>query len=225
MVPQPHPILEVFAELPDWRKPRGKRHLLSAILALSCCALWCGYRSYSTIADWGRNYGTAIAYALGFTHQTPCAATLHIIYRYSDRETFEAKLGTWAEGHLGATAEVSDVCDEAVAVDGETLRGSKKQGAAGPHLLSVLAHRVGLTLRQTAVDDQTNEIKAGETLLAHLVLHGQIVTMDAPLTQRRVAQTIVEQGGDDIMMVKDNQPKLKADLALVFTLPPWGDRQ
>jgi hypothetical protein len=52
-----------------------------------------GYRSYSAIAEWGRNYGTDIAQALGFTHSTPCAATLHTIFRCIDREAFEAKVG------------------------------------------------------------------------------------------------------------------------------------
>jgi predicted transposase YbfD/YdcC len=118
-----------------------------------------------------------------------------------------------------------EVSEEAVAVDGKTLRGSKKQGAAGAHLLSVLAHRVGLTLTQQAVDDKTNEIKAVETVLEQIVLHGRIMTMDALLTQRQVAQTIVDRGGDYVMMVKNNQPKLKADIELIFTLPPWGDRQ
>jgi predicted transposase YbfD/YdcC len=49
--------------------------------------------------------------------------------------------------------------------------------------------------------------------------------MDALLTQRHVAQTMVDKGGDSVMIVKDNQPQLRADIALVFTLPPMGDRQ
>jgi len=49
--------------------------------------------------------------------------------------------------------------------------------------------------------------------------------MDALLTQRHVAQTIVDKGGDYVMIVKDNQPQLRADIELVFTLPPMGDRQ
>jgi predicted transposase YbfD/YdcC len=49
--------------------------------------------------------------------------------------------------------------------------------------------------------------------------------MDALLTQRHVAQTIVDKGGDYVMIVKENQPQLRADIALVFTLPPLGDRQ
>ncbi len=225
MIAHPRPLIEVFAAIPDFRKPRGKRHPLPAIFALACCAMLCGARSYSAIAEWGRKYGTRIAQALGFTHGTPCAATLHTIFRHVNRDEFEAHLGTWADSVVGSLPAAPETPGSAVALDGKTLRGSKKQGAPGTHLLSALAHQVGVTLAQHAVDDKTNEITAVETLLHHLVLEGRIVTMDALLTQRHVAQTIVDTGGDYVMIVKENQPRLRADIALVFTLPPVGDRQ
>ena len=75
------------------------------------------------------------------------------------------------------------------------------------------------------MDDKTNEITQVETVLHHLVVQGRVCTMDALLTQRHVAQTIVEKGGDYVMIVKENQPQLRADIELVFTLPPVGDRQ
>lgn len=225
MIAQTQPLIEVFADIPDFRKARGKRHPLPAILALSCCAMLCGARSYSAIADWGRDYGTTIAQALGFSHPTPCASTLHTIFGQLDVEVFEAKLGAWADRLMRSDLTASEPLDEAIAVDGKTLRGSKKQGAPGTHLLSVVGHRLGLTLTQQAVDDKTNEIKAVETVLEQITLHGRIVTMDALLTQRHVAQTIVDKGGDYVMIAKKNQRKLKADIELVFTLPPWGDRQ
>jgi predicted transposase YbfD/YdcC len=185
----------------------------------------CGSRSYSAIAAWGRNYGSEIAHALGFTHHTPCASTLHTIFGRLDREVFEATLGGWADSVVAHTPATPEAPEVAMAVDGKTLRGSKKQGAPGTHLVSVLAHRLGLTLTQQAVAAKTNEIKEVETVLSQIVLTGRVVTMDALLTQRQVAQTIVDAGGDYVMIVKDNQPQLKADIELVFTLPPAGDRQ
>ena len=225
MIAQPPPLIEVFADIPDFRKSRGKRHPLSAILALSCCAILCGYRSYSAIAEWGRNYGGRIAQALGFSHNTPCAATLHTIFRYVDRDDVETKLGAWAQSMAAWTAPDSPADEAAVALDGKTLRGSKKQGAPGTHLLSALSHHVGLTLAQQAVDDKTNEITQVEAVLEQVVLANRICTMDALLTQRQVAQAIVDRGGDYVMIVKENQPKLRDDIELVFTLPPVGDRQ
>jgi predicted transposase YbfD/YdcC len=225
MIAQPQPLIEVFAEIPDFRCGRGKRHPLPAILSLACCAMLCGSRSYSAIAEWGRNYGTRIAQALGFTHNTPCAATLHTVFRHVDRDEVEGKLGAWAERVVGSTSAAPSAGEAAVALDGKTLRGSRKQGAPGVHLLSALSHHVGLTLAQQAVDDKSNEISHVETVLRQLVLQGRVLTMDALLTQRHVAQTIVDAEGDYVMIVKDNQPQLRADIELVFTLPPAGDRQ
>jgi predicted transposase YbfD/YdcC len=225
MITHPRPLIEVFAAIPDFRKPRGKRHPLAAIFALACCALLCGYRSYSAMAEWGRNYGARLAQALGFPHDTPCAATLHTIFRDVNRAEFEAHLVAWAASVVGSLPVVPETPEVAMALDGKTLRGSNKQGAPGTHLLSALAHHVGVTLAQHAVDDKTNEITAVEPLLCQLVLEGRIVTMDALLTQRHVAQTIVDKGGDYVMIVKDNQPQLRADIELVFALPPVGDQQ
>ena len=225
MIAQSRPLIEVFAEIPDFRRQRGKRHPLPAILSLACCAMLCGYRSYSAIAEWGRNYGGRIVQALGFTHNTPCAAPLHTVCRHVDRDVLEAKLGAWAEGGVVSTPAAPSAGEAAVALDGKTLRGSSKQGAPGVHLLSALSHPLGLTLAQQAVDEKTNEITQVETVLRQLVLPGRVLTMDALLTQRHVAQTIVEAGGDYVMIVKNNQPQLRADIELVFTLPPAGDRQ
>jgi predicted transposase YbfD/YdcC len=225
MKAHPRPLIEVFAAMPDFRQSRGKRHPLSAIFALACCAMLCGYRSYSAIAEWGRNYGARIAQALGFTHGTPCAATLHTIFRHVNRDEFEAHVGAWADSVVGSLPPAPETPAAAVALDGKTLRGSKQQGAPATHLLSALAHHVGVTLAQQAVDDKTNEITAVETLLRQLVLEGRVMTMDALLTQRHVAQTIVDNGGDYVMLVKENQPQLHADIALVFAQPPWGDVQ
>jgi predicted transposase YbfD/YdcC len=225
MVPQGRPLIEVLAEIPDFRNQRGKRHPLVAILALACSAMLCGYRSYTAIAEWGRHYGEHLVRALGFTHRSPCAATLHTVFRRVDREAVEAKLGAWAEGLLGETPR-TEGGEAAMALDGKTLRGSQKQGAPGVPLLSALAHRMGLTLAQQAVDDKTNEMPVAVELLRHLVLEGRVVTMDALLTQRQIAQQIVDAGGDYVMVVKENQPQLLEDIETVFALAPIaGERR
>jgi predicted transposase YbfD/YdcC len=105
---------------------------------------------------------------------------------------------------------------EAVAIDGKTLRGSRKQGAPAVHLLSVLSHRLGLTLWQQAVADKTNEIPVLEEALRGLVVEGRVMTVDALLTQRTVAEHLVPDGGDSIMLVKGNEPQLQHDIQLVF---------
>lgn len=219
MVAYTRPLIEVLAEIPDFRHSRGKRHALTAMLALACSAMLCGYRSYTAIAEWGRNYGGHLMQALGFTRRPPCAATLHTVLRGLDREVFDAQVGAWSEALLAGTPRSPDT-EEAIAVDGKTLRGSKKQGAPGAHLLSALAPRLGLTLAQHAVAAKSNEIPAALELLRQLVLTGRVVTMDALLTQRAIAQQIVDAEGDYVRIVKDNQPQLREDIETVFAQPP-----
>lgn len=75
------------------------------------------------------------------------------------------------------------------------MRGAQKQGALDVHLLSVLSHRLGLTLGQAAVSDHTNGIGAMPAVLEALILEGRVVTADAMHCQRETARRIVEKGG------------------------------
>jgi hypothetical protein len=79
------------------------------------------------MAAWGRNDGARLAHALGFTQDTPCAATLHTIFRRVHRAEFEAHLGAWADSGLGSLPAAPEPPAVAMAMDGTTLRGSKKE--------------------------------------------------------------------------------------------------
>ena len=90
-------LLDSLAEVPDSRNNRGKRHLLSAILGLAIIAMMSGDRSYAAIAEWGRTYHTDLPKALGFKHpKTPCASTLHYVFKDLDATALENKLTQWA---------------------------------------------------------------------------------------------------------------------------------
>jgi predicted transposase YbfD/YdcC len=213
------PLLEILAEIPDFRKAKGKRHPLSAILALSCVAVMCGCRGYRAIAEWGRNYDSKFTEALGFTHaKTPCASTLHTIFGNVAVKLVEKKLGEWAESILGSSQE-EEGTPEGMSIDGKTLRGSLNQDSSITHLLSAVSHKLGLTVAQCSVDSKTNEIGTIDEVLQDIVLEGRIFTTDAMHTQRKTCQTIVDGGGDYVMIVKDNQHNLLDDVKTTFHGP------
>jgi DDE_Tnp_1-associated len=56
MVAQCRPFMAALAEIPDFRKARGKRHPLGAVLAVVCAAILGGSRSYSAAAQRAHDY-------------------------------------------------------------------------------------------------------------------------------------------------------------------------
>jgi predicted transposase YbfD/YdcC len=207
-------LAEALAAIPDFRAARGKRHGLLPTLLLVGVAALCGARSQAAIAAWGRDYGPPWLRRLGFTKDYgPSQPTLCRIFQGVAYTAIEAALRQWAERVMARAAGEL----EGVALDGKTLRGSKKRGAAAAHLLAALSHRLGVVLGQAAVPDKTNEIGAADEFLLGLVLEGRVVTADALLAQRSVAEAVLARGGDYLLVVRDNQPALRWDIETVFS--------
>jgi predicted transposase YbfD/YdcC len=183
---------------------------------LCCVAVMCGCRSQAAIAEWGMNYGERWLSRLGITRRRgPSQPTLHRILRGLDCRKLEQAVTNWAEEVLRCVGGRGRAL-EALAVDGKTLCGSQLQGAADAHLLAALSHRLGVVMAQVAVSDHTSEIGHADELLRSVLLEGRVITADALLTQREVAQMIRDRGGDYLLAVKENQPALHEDIALVF---------
>lgn len=211
------PLIESLAEIPDPRQASGKRYPLKAMLTLVCVGLLCGYRSIKAIAEWGPNYGAEYLSDLGFNeHGYPAQATWYRVLGLVDVELLASKLRHWVE-RLLVEGEAERL---ALSIDGKTLRVSKKMGANNSHILNAVVHGSGVVVGQWAVDEHTNEIGMIQPILLELVLGGRVVTTDALLAQKEVAQTIIDQGGDYVLPIKDNQPDTKAAIAEWFAEEP-----
>jgi hypothetical protein len=214
---QVKPLVEVFETIPDPRAAGGRRYRLSGLLMLVSAAMLCGYDTPNQIAEWGRAQSADFLRALGLARgQAPGKSQLYEVLSRLEPPLLEEAVGGWAESVLQEVQEGKPAPLQGVALDGKTLRGSKKQGASVAHLLSAVSHGLGLTLHQVGVDGTTNEIPLAQELLRGLLVEGRVFTMDALLTQRALATLITEGGGDYIMVVKENQPTLAADITLAF---------
>src|SRR5262249_34542887 len=70
-------------------------------------------------------------------------------------------------------------------------------------------------LAQLCVDATTHRHKTALRLLGVLPTAGKVVTGDALFTHRDVARA-VRDGSDDVLLVKDNQPELRAQIEAVL---------
>lgn len=179
-------------QLPDVRRSQGLEHSLGGVLALAVCALLCGARSQYAVSQWGQDGGPEIRAALGLKRERgPSGATVHRVFRHLDHAAFEQVLGQWFAAQ-GLQA------DEAIAIDGKTLRGIHGEEVPGIHLVAAFAHQTRTVLAQVATRGKGHERAGVEAVLVALparILSGHVVTGDALLAQRALCRQILEKGG------------------------------
>jgi predicted transposase YbfD/YdcC len=220
-------LLEHLARLPDPRKRRGRRHGITAVLAVAVCAVLAGARSFAAIGEWAADVPTGVLAALRVrrdpltgTRQPPGESTLRRVLTGIDTAALDTLVATWLSRHPQRVHSRL----RAVAVDGKTLRGSGAPGVQ-VHLLAALDHATGAVLAQVRVDGKSNEISAFQPLLARVDLTAAVVTSDAMHTQRDHVEFLVTiKHAAYICMVKRNQLNLYRQLkTLPWRQVPIGD--
>jgi hypothetical protein len=219
--------LSFLATVPDPRSRHGRRHPLSAILALVCCAVMCGAKSYAAIGQWAQYQDLTLMHRLGFTRRPPKMGGIRKVLIALNQKAFEHALTQWVGTLLSRPIAAEPSPPEAYALDGKSARGSFDGLQKAVHLLSLLAHESGLTLAQMAVpnggEEKTNEHKAALRLLEGLALEGRLVTGDAMFCQRDFCQQVIDAKGDYLVFVKENQPTLLHDIEAAFAPSAQGD--
>ena len=214
-------LLQFLGEIPDPRSRHGRQHPLSAVLALACCAILCGRRSYAAIGEWAHDQDIGLMHRLGFTRRPPRSGGVRKVLMAVSPAALEAALTRWAEALLGPISAKEQDPPDPFALDGKSVRGSFDGLSKAVHLLSLVAHQSGLTIAQTEVPsggvDKTNEHKAALGLLEDLVLKGRLITGDAMFCQRDLSRRILDDGGHYLWTVKENQPTLLADIQTALT--------
>lgn len=208
---EPRSLFEVLSQMPDPRSRHGRVYPLPAVLGLVALGLLMGRTSLAGIARFSRQYGMPLAHALGFrSASTPTVSTLSRTLRRFDPGQLEKLLAEWVRSRIGEQEF------EHISIDGKTLRGSRHGDIPGHHLVAAYAPTVSAVLAQLRVDAKTNEHKAALELLGILPVKGKIVVTDAMFCQRDIAKQIVEEQGDYVLIVKDNQPGLRIDIQAGF---------
>lgn len=205
-------IADHFADLEDPRVERTRRHQLIDIITISICAVICGADTWVDIESYGRSKYEWLKKILELPNGIPSHDTIARVFSRLKPEQFQKCFLSWIQ---------SISCfnpGEIIAIDGKTLRHSYDRGGAKKaiHMVSAWATSQRLVLGQVKVDKKSNEITAIPALLKVLELNGSIVTIDAMGCQRSIVKSIVEQGGDYVITLKNNQPSLYARVEELF---------
>jgi len=204
-----------FESLSDPRHTRNRKHNLVDVLVIVVCAILCGCDGPTAIHRWAKKRQDWLARYLPLANGIPSRDCIRRLLILLKPEAFQRCFQNWI-----AQAVVSDDSDgkRLVAIDGKTCRGSHDAGKQlGPlHIVSAWASEEGIALGQVATADKSNEITAIPQLIKQIDVANTIVTIDAMGCQKDIVKQIVEEKGDCVLAVKDNQPKLHEAIAAFF---------
>lgn len=207
-------IEEHFSKVSDPRVDRTKDHKLIDILAIAICGVICGAEGWTDIENFGNSKLPWLKTFLELPNGIPSHDTFGRVFSRIDAQQFQLAFSEWVWA-------VNDMIQgQIINLDGKQLRGSKDRvlGKRAIYMVSAWATENELVLGQRKVDEKSNEITAIPELLKLLALSGCIVTIDAIGTQTHIASTIVEEKGDYVLSVKENQGHLYEDISILFAV-------
>ena len=154
---------EALGAIPDRRGRKGRQFTLQAILSISVAAMLAGANDLRAIFRWGRRLKPE-ALALFGIERAPCHATYHYVFQSLDGDALAKELGRFARG--GAQAGH-------IAIDGKTLKGSRRLDAKALHVLSAFATGLSAVIDDIVVEPGQNEITAALVFLKNCRWRGR----------------------------------------------------
>lgn len=212
-------LIDHFAALRDPRQSWKVLFPLPEVLLVVLCGTLAGAEDFVEISRWGETHREFLRRLLPFKAGVPSHDTLNDVINAIDGGLFAQCFTAWVEG-LRKPIPAS-AAPEIVAIDGKTSRRTHDRGKdRGPlHLVSAWVSSQRLVLGQQACEAKSNEITAIPLLLERLALTGALVIIDAMGTQTKIAQTILDRGGDYLLALKDNQSSLHGEVTRYFDDP------
>ena len=218
-------LFERFDQMSDWRKPIGKRHRLSTVMAIVALACLSGAgQGYRSVRRFSKRLTKLQRRALRCwinpntnKSQVPSEAVFQRVLKKVLRLEIEKIAVQWQNDVLGPAPAT-----DAVVLDGKEVRGGDVM------LVNAIAQPSQRLLGVEPVAKKTNEIPTSQTLIQRLDLTGRLVQQDGMHTQHRTAHLILyEQGADYSMILRDNQPTMlkTAQQLLPADVPPSGGQE
>ncbi len=213
-------LIEHFSALEDPRQSWKVLYPLPEVLLLVLCGTLAGAEDFVEVRRWGGVHLDFLRRFLPYAAGLPSHDTLNDVVNALDADLFAQCFTAWVEG-LREAAQAEPAADgpEVVAIDGKTSRRTHDRGRGPLHLVSAWASSQRLVLGQQACEAKSNEITAIPLLLERLALAGALITIDAMGCQTRIAQAVLDRGGDYLLAVKDNQSNLHDEVRHAFDDP------
>ena len=160
-------LWDALGEIEDGRGRKGRQYQLRSVLGIAMAAMLAGANDLRAIYRWGQRLRPEALPLFDIKNgKAPCHATYHYFFQSLDAEALSRVLGSYATqgavpGHI--------------AIDGKTLKGSRRLDDKAIHVLSAFSTDLGAVIGDQVVDRPRNEISAALVLLKGLPLDGAII--------------------------------------------------
>ena len=128
---------QCFTMIADPRTARGRRHRLPVILGIVAGATLCGMQGYKAIHDWAENLGQKARERFGCRKEqgryvVPSLFVIRDCLVRVEPDALDKGLNAWNQA-WGAQ-------DEALAIDGKTMKNAIDEDGNQTHIMSVVGH-------------------------------------------------------------------------------------
>jgi len=201
-------LLDLLRTIPDPRSRRGRVHPLYGMLAVLILAAMHGETSLLGMWQWAKEREARLVneehLGLWARPYLPGLATFWLVLQKMDAGLLERTLlQQWVLMWQG---------EQGYAVDGKTLRGSKRRRGEGAlQMLTMAGQALRGVVDQRKVKEG-DELAASLELLENVPIEGKMVSADAGILKAPFVQKVVEKKGGYIGIVKGNHPELKKAL-------------
>ena len=190
----------------------GYYYKISDILTILICGALCGLQNISDIYEWSKAAPVREFFFEAFCiRKFPSRAQFYNIIGCIDPEKFNRTFIKWVENILpdGASGKT-------IAIDGKTICSTDKltEDNNPLHIITAIISESNLILGSLECNTKISEPEALRELVEMLDISGAIIVADALHCQKKSAKKIIDEGGDYLFVVKDNEPTLKNDIEL-----------
>ena len=205
-------LQEKMEELEKESGHKGYYYKVSDVLTIMICGMLCNLQSITDIYEWSKAEPVQEFLFKEFRiYKLPSRAQFYNLLGYVKAERFQEVFIEWVKEVLQ-----NDETDRTIAIDGKTICSTNQRAKDNKplHILSAVISESKLILGSMPCETKITEPKAFKELVSILDIKGAIVVADALHCRKNSAEKVIDEQGDYLFVVKDNQPTLREEIEL-----------
>ncbi len=202
-------LIEQLQKIQESRSQINQDYPVIEVVFLVIVAMICGQKQWTDIEDFGKGKENLnwLRQYLPYKNGIPTRHTIARIMRTVIPETLLSAMVGWV--NIRRERNGAPI----ISVDGKVIKGAKASRHDDPlFLVSAFEVEQGLVLTHRPCKGKGMEIQAVREMIDTLDITGCLLTADALHCQVETLKEVKDKGGDMLVQVKSNQPKLLSEV-------------